>query len=144
MGFESDLRRALTSGTAHVRTKLEAARREGDPSNVAEAEIRLLRAQVDTLTRIVVELAALHVDGGGGTPTQIGKHIVKLAGPLVDFDGTDDDDDEPELAQTAYRGAAPGRGAMVCARCRARLDDDEPELTLSMGRVCTTCFARGE
>lgn len=143
MSFESDLRHALTSATTHARAKVEAARRDGDPLEVAQAEVRLLRAQVDALTRIVVELATLHVDGGGGTPTLIGKHIVKLAGP-VEFDGTDDDDDdEGQIAQTAYRGAMPGPGAKVCARCGAALDD-EPEMTLSMGRVCTLCFSRGE
>jgi hypothetical protein len=144
MGFENDLRHALQATAARARTDVEKAKREGDPQRVAEAEIALLRAQLDTLTRIVVELAAMKVDGGG-TPTSIGKRILKLAAPVIDFDASDDEDvEDPEVAQSAYRGAVAGSGAKMCARCGTMLDEDEPEMTQAMGRVCTSCFARGE
>jgi len=143
MAFENDLNHTLNASTARARTRIENARKSGDPLEVAQAEIKLLRMQLDTLTRIVVELAAIEVDGGGGTPTQIGKQFLKLAGPLVDLDAVDDEPDA-EVAQTAYRGAVAGTGAKLCARCGTMLDDDEPEMTQSMGRVCTSCFARGE
>ncbi len=143
MGFENDLRHALQATAARARMDVEKAKRDGDPQRVAEAEIALLRAQLDTLTRIVVELAAIKVDGGG-TPMSIGKRLLKLAAPVIDFDASDEDVEDPEVAQTAYRGAVAGTGAKMCTRCGTMLDDDEPEMTQTMGRVCTSCFARGE
>jgi predicted component of type VI protein secretion system len=142
MSFENDLNHALRAATGRARTRVDNARERGDSLEVAEAEIKLLRIQVETLTRLVVELATLEVVGGA-PPAQITKRMIELAGPIVDFDAEDVEADAV-ATQTAYRGVVAGAGSKLCSRCGAMLDEDGPEMTQSTGRVCTSCFARGE
>ena len=138
MSFERDLARALAAATANARAALAESKQSGDEMRAARAEIALLRTEVSTLTRLVTALAANAVEGVG-TPSQLGRHLVAIASP-VELD-LRPDDTEQIVVETAYRGAAPGDSSR-CARCGAPLAEDEPEMSLGAGRVCSACFAR--
>ncbi len=139
MSLQGELGRALATATANARAALAESKQSGDEMRAARAEIALLRIEVSTLTQLVTALAAHVVDGGGGTPTQFGKHLVAIASP-IEIDMRPDDTEQIVL-ETAYRGATPGDSSR-CARCGAPLADDEPEMSLGAGRVCSSCFAR--
>jgi hypothetical protein len=95
MAFKEDLARAIESSTS-----ASAAALNGSPTSDSDAlrsEIVRLSRRVLVLERLVVQLAAYKVEGGGGDPASIGKHllyVVKVAmedaDAAADSEGNDD------------------------------------------------------
>jgi hypothetical protein len=82
MGYEHDLLRALAENASVARNAQSEpdADRQLDPLT----EIAVLRERVTALERVVARLAQYKVDGGGGTPTTIGRALLKIVGDVTD------------------------------------------------------------
>jgi hypothetical protein len=74
MGFKEDLIKELRANT----------RPDVDEMSDVHLELARLRRHVRVLERLLVELATYKVDGGGGTPTSIGKHLLYVVGEAAD------------------------------------------------------------
>lgn len=66
MAFETDILRAFAASSV--------AARAANPID----EIAVLSQRVLALERIVARLAAYKVEGGGGTPTMVGDHLLRM------------------------------------------------------------------